>query len=412
MLTHAKAGGGKWQASTRVWLVLACVLASLLFVLFQGGKLALMVFVILAVLSVYLFLGKWSGISRTKGDRAIGMKSADSSVEAGTSLRIRLDFHVPGVWPIPYVIIRDKLIRHNGGEHNVEASFVPDWYRNGKLGYDTPPLARGLYRFGRTECSTHDIFGIFEHKGQLDLPAGFTVWPRTVPIKEWKQLHRMHKGMHHHAVSTRANRETTQINGVREYNYGDRLSRIHWNATAKTGTLKSKEFERESLPRTIVVLDREEGNYRAPEQFELAVSVSASLIQYGKDSEIAFGLLSAGADSAYFEPNRFHDRSRVMLHHLVQVEANGRYPLKRVLEERNRLFFQGTYMVLVSPVKGEPIVKALAGLKQRQLVPCHIWIGPSADEGKAWCRQLASMGYTGYAVSSLEELPAVLGGAG
>ncbi|MNT84192.1 hypothetical protein D3C72_2241730 [compost metagenome] len=67
-------------------------------------------------------------------------------------------------------------------------------------------------------------------------------------------------------------------------------------------------------------------------------------------------------------------------------------------------------MILVSPLKGEPVLKAMAWLNQRQMVPCHIWLAPSAEEGKAWCRQLAGMGFMGYAVQHLEELPAVLGG--
>ena len=63
------------------------------------------------------------------------------------------------------------------------------------------------------------------------------------------------KGGFSHASAARASRETTQINGIREFLPGDRLSRIHWGATAKTGQWKSKEFEREALPRTIVLLD-------------------------------------------------------------------------------------------------------------------------------------------------------------
>jgi len=412
MLTHVKTGAREPVMTPRVWMMAGCLAASLLFVLFQGGKLALMVFVMTAILCTYLFLGKWSGITRTKGRRSLESGLPEQAVEAGTSLRIRLSIQIPGVWPIPYVMVRDRLVRKNGGEYNFEASLIPDWHRRGNLEYQTPPLIRGYYHFGDTDCSTQDIFGIFEHKGTVELPGSFSVYPQTVPIREWKQFHRMHKGMHHHSSSTKSNRETTQINGVREYNYGDRLSRIHWNATARTGTLKSKEFERESLPKTVVVLDRQQRNYRYPETFELAVSTAASLTQYGKNRDIALGLLSVGANSVYFEPNRYQNNHKSILHHLIEAEADGFHPLQRVLEDRIRLFPPGTCMVLVTPLKGEAVLKTMAWLNQRQMVPCHIWLSASEEEGRIWTKQLTSMGYMGYSVRSLDELPAALGGVG
>ncbi len=148
-----------------------------------------------------------------------------------------------------------------------EASLVPDWKRRGELEYTTPPLRRGFYHFAGTECSTEDVFGLFQHKAALELPYSVAVLPQTVAIKEWKQLHQLLNGTSHHSASTRAYRETTQLNGVREYIYGDRLSRIHWNATAKTGTWKSKEFERESLPKTVFLLDRAQSSYMNGEIF-------------------------------------------------------------------------------------------------------------------------------------------------
>lgn len=397
-------------AKRRFWMLAAVFVSSLLFFLFQGGKLAFMVFAIVLILSVYLLLGKWSGITRTSGRRTLATGTSEA-LEAGSALKIRVDVQIPGFWPVPYVMIRDRLIRTNGGEFVFEASLIPDWARRGKLEYATPPLARGFYRFGATECSTQDIFGIFEHRGILELPLSFAVLPQTVAIKEWKQLQRIFKGMHYHTASTRAQRETTQINGVREYNYGDRLSRIHWNATARTGMLKSKEFEREALPKTVVVLDRQQRNYASREQFELAVSVAASLLAFGKKREVALGLLSVGSDSAYFEPSSADSRHRAVMNHLIGVEADGHHPLLHVLEDRSRMFAPGTCVAIISPLRGEPMLKPLSWIKQRQMFACHIWVG-GKDDGKAWAKQLAASGYLGYEIRALEELPAALGGAG
>ena len=55
----------------RVWLVLASFLGTLCFFLFQGGKLSFMVFIIVSVLCIYLGLGQWSGIRKSKGVRTL-----------------------------------------------------------------------------------------------------------------------------------------------------------------------------------------------------------------------------------------------------------------------------------------------------------------------------------------------------
>ncbi|MNI83975.1 hypothetical protein D3C73_1408360 [compost metagenome] len=60
-------------------------------------------------------------------------------------------------------------------------------------------------------------------------------------------------------------------------------------------------------------------------------------------------------------------------------------------------------------------------LHQHQMNPCHMWIHPQtldaeAQESKVihhndWIKQVRSMGYMGYEVANLAELPNLLGGA-
>ncbi|NEW05133.1 DUF58 domain-containing protein [Paenibacillus sp. SYP-B3998] len=404
------------------WMLASCLIGSLFFLLFQGGKLASMLFIIITLLSVYLILGNWSGVKRTHGVRRLPNTHQDANLEAGHSLQIGIQVQIPGFWPIPYMMIRDKLIRQNGEETVFEGSLVPDWKRRGELLYSTLPLRRGSYRFGATECLTEDIFGFFQHKGRLELQQQITVYPQTVPIREWTQFHQMLKGMQHHSTTTRAHRETTQINGVREYIYGDRLSRIHWNATAKTGTWKSKEFERESLPKTIILLDRTDRAYQDAAEFELAVSVAASLFRYASSRELALGLLSVGKESTYLEPKQSQNHHKQIMNHLVSVEADGYHSLNQIMKERSRQLPAGCFFVLVSPQRGALMLQMLHHLEHLQMNPCHIWVHgsptglfkgqtvePSSGQ-EDWIKQIRAQGFMGYEVGQLSELSNLLGG--
>ena len=396
----------------KYWYFVLCFAACTLFMLFQGGKLAFMLFFFMAALSLYLLLGRYSGIARTTGTRTLLNLEKDMTAEAGRSIAVRIEIQIPGFWPIPYVMMRDRLVRRNGGEYVAETSAVPDWRRRGAAEYITKPLRRGYYHFEQVECVTEDIFGLFQYKGVIPLHDSFVVKPQTVPIREWQQFHHAFKGHHYHSTTTHATRETTQINGVREYIYGDRLSRIHWNATAKTGTWKSKEFERESLPKTVVMIDRRSSGYRNDDQFELAVSIAASLFQYGEKKDLAMGLLSVGRSSVYLEPMRAAAHYRRIGRHLIDVEPDGDYPLLEILKDRARYFSQGCFFVVITPLMDESLEQALNWIYHRQMNPCHIAAGVRADTSRAehWFRKMRGKGIPAYAVAELRDLPAALGG--
>jgi uncharacterized protein (DUF58 family) len=405
------------------WYVLACFIFCFFFLLFQGGKLATMLFITVSILSLYLLLGNWSGIKRAGAVRTLASSDQDVRLEAGQSLQVQVQVQVPGIWPIPYIMMKDRLVRQNGEESVFEGSLVPDWKRRGDWTYVTSPLKRGYYTFGTTECATEDIFGLFQHKGKLELPQHVSVYPQTVAIKDWVQFHQMLKGMQHHSTTTRAHRETTQINGVREYMYGDRLSRVHWNATAKTGTWKSKEFERESLPKTVILLDRSYRAYEEAAQFELAVSVAASLFRYGASRELALGLLSVGSQAAFYEPRQSHHQHKHVLNHLVNVEADGIHPLYQIVKEQSRQLPAGGFFVIISPQKGTAMMQILSWLHQHQMNPCHICVNSEAAQqsitspivgakpNEGWIKTIRAQGYMGYELSDLSELPGILGGA-
>jgi uncharacterized protein (DUF58 family) len=194
--------------------------------------------------------------------------------------------------------------------------------------------------------------------------------------------------------------------------YGDRLSRIHWNATAKTGTWKSKEFERESLPKTYIVLDRHGESYAHDDQFELAVSVCASLFQYGASRGFALGLISAGADSVYYEPKHGKFQQKSMMQHFIGVEADSPHVLRQTLKKYVQRLAPGSFIAVVSPAEGEEMLRLLSWLKQMQLNPCHIWVAEAPERKDLWTKTAQSNGFHAYAVHSLAELPVVLGGRG
>ncbi|HEY8528419.1 MAG TPA: DUF58 domain-containing protein, partial [Paenibacillaceae bacterium] len=123
----------------RLWLGAGLYVSSLLYLLMQGGKTSLMLFAMLNGLAVYLLLGRWSGVTRVQAERTLeGESAANPRLTAGARLNVKLKIHVPGFWPLPYLIVRERIARESGSEvREYELSCVPDYRRRATVEYVT-----------------------------------------------------------------------------------------------------------------------------------------------------------------------------------------------------------------------------------------------------------------------------------
>lgn len=354
-----------------------------------------------------MVLERWSGINNISGTRNL----LPDRLESGNSITIKIDFEIPGVWPITYIFVKEYLYHRHANVSLFEASFVPDFYRKGSIEYTVPRLKRGIYRFGQTECSTGDIFNLFQHKSELDYSSTLRVYPRTVPIKQWIYVQSL-LALSHRSSTSPHQRETIYIDGIREYVPGDRMSHIHWNASAKTGVLKSKEFERESHPKVIILLDRNPSSYTGEEQFELAVNVVASIVPFIQKQQMSLGILSSGKEYPFLEMKQ---GARFVPHidnFLLHVQMEGTENLEDLIFDKRLPLTSGTVVVIITPNKTEDLLLNLKQLKEMKMYPCHLDIIHSSEKAKSeiWRKRLGTQQVPGYSICCLDDLPVMLRG--
>jgi uncharacterized protein (DUF58 family) len=95
--------------------------------------------------------------------------------------------------------------------------------------------------------------------------------------------------------------DPTRISGVRAYQSGDPLNRIHWRATARTGELHSKVYEPSSIAGSTILLEFNTAAYdpsHEPYRSELAVTATASLANALYQMNQQVGLVTNGRDAA------------------------------------------------------------------------------------------------------------------
>lgn len=385
---------------TEFWIVLSIWVVCLFYLLFEGGKIPMMLLAMISILTCYWVIGRFNGIQRLKLERKFAL--TQGYIHAGEHVAVNLRITPPKFISIPYLVVSEVLQRHNGEKWSFESSIVPNHQQGTEMSYVTPPLERGTYHFAPTTCQGKDLFGIITYSGSFETSGELRVLPRTIFIPHWDMYSGQVWLKGSELTSKTSRRETTQINGIRDYAYGDKMSRIHWAATAKTGAWKSKEFERETLPKVVVVLDAHQASYNQVEQFELAVSTTASILEYGVREGLSVGLCTLAHEITPFAPSGGVSIQQ-MLRHLVDIDVTGSGKHEHRLESISHYFTSGCFFVFVSPLSSTELIDVFRFAKSKLMTPYHIQIG---DENVVQTKRSLS----GIYVTSLQQLPIMMGG--
>lgn len=156
---------------------------------------------------------------------------------------------------------------------------------------------RGLHIFGPVKLTSSDPFGWLESEVAVPASETLLVYPLIAPLESFG-LPSVHP-LGEYATLRPLLEDPLRVAGVRDYLLGDDPRRIHWKASAHSGSLQSKIYEPSSLRRLLILLDP--WNY-SPEQHgadlelqELAITVAASLAVWALDEGYMVGLLTNSA---------------------------------------------------------------------------------------------------------------------
>ena len=155
---------------------------------------------------------------------------------------------------------------------------------------------RGRVAFGPIRVTTADLFAGVAATGELAAAAELTIAPRSLPLRlaqprsRWQPLHRASAGFPE---------DPTLFAGVRPYLAGDSPRRIHWKATARTGSPLSKRFDATHDRELLVAVDMQtepgaasSGRYE-PDLAEALCVTAASLIRDAISGGSRTGLCAA-----------------------------------------------------------------------------------------------------------------------
>ena len=283
----------KWIAAAILILLVAMVL-----------NLALLVYAMYAIIAI-LLISKWVTSRWTQAIVAERKCEADTA-EIGDQVGVAIKLKHVGQFPITWVLVEDML------ENRSLVYKPPSLSVNGRrlevmklrpgqtklLTYQLQCNRRGYYQIGPLVLETGDMFGLNRRFRVLTDPVFLLVFPKIISIPSYDIASRRPIG--EVVMTHRLFEDPTRIAGVRKYQEGDPLARVHWRATARTGILQSKIYEPSTLAGATIVVDFHKESFDSkgePVRSELAITAAASVANALQELGQQIGLISNGRDA-------------------------------------------------------------------------------------------------------------------
>jgi uncharacterized protein (DUF58 family) len=283
------------------WLLGAIALLAI-GIAFQMGLLVYAIYVLLGVMLVSRYLARqW--VERISAERECSRHTA----QIGDKMAVVVQIRNSGRLPVPWLLVEDSVPKEALSQKPPRISLDGKRVNIMQLGakaqksllYQVTFLMRGFYQIGPLLLESGDLFGLHRRFRLETKPHFVLVFPKIVPLRGYELASRRPIG--EVRLTHRLFEDPTRISGVREYQQGDPLNRIHWRATARTGALHCKMYEPSCIAGSTLLLDFHKEVYTArgePHRSELAITTAASLANAVYQMGQQIGLVTNGRDAA------------------------------------------------------------------------------------------------------------------
>jgi uncharacterized protein (DUF58 family) len=177
---------------------------------------------------------------------------ASDRVVWGERLKMELVVRNAKLLPLPWLHIED-LVSHGAvvDRHPLERSEQPGldilhgtwsvgWFERVTRPLQIVGTHRGIYRFVSARMKVADLFAPAARTEERPMPGTYRVVPRIVPVRAAETQSPI-------VGASRAKRglyeDASLFAGVRPYQAGDHVRRIHWKATARLGRPVSRRYD-------------------------------------------------------------------------------------------------------------------------------------------------------------------------
>jgi uncharacterized protein (DUF58 family) len=282
----------------------------------------------------------WAWVRLAKRPFAVQRGSGDREHIEGEDVPVVVELQASGTVMPAAATLSERVGRL--GEHR---STLRRSGRRLSVRYVLGHVPRGRYVFEDVRLELADPFGLERAVVPLPAPGALLVYPRLVQLGS---LFSESGSASHDGRRLLLRRHTGfEVHGVREYEQGESLRRVHWPSTARRGQLMVKELEDAPRDEVAVVLDAD-ARAVVGGSFDVQVRAAGSLV----DAYVRRGRRAVlVVNSKRREIQHVHSAAadwRRALELLAAVEPTGEVPLARLLLQEDGPAIRALELVVVT----------------------------------------------------------------
>ena len=204
-----------------------------------------------------------------------------------------------------------------------------------KISYATDCYKRGLWKLGPVKIVSQDALGFFRMKNKLNVFSELLIYPNLFRIFSFPPLAK--GSVSWMGVETaKISGDSHEFFGIREYQRGDAISRMHWPSTARHNKLIVRQFERNAVQEATIVLDLKKGHDIGTGRettLEYAVKIAGSVAKYLLNEGAFIQMIGYAKESTMIPFGKGESHMYKILEYLAKVRADGNFSLTQTLEE-------------------------------------------------------------------------------
>jgi uncharacterized protein (DUF58 family) len=214
---------------------------------------------------------------------------------------------------------------------------------------------RGIHKFQNVQVTAGGPFWLFRSRLALPVYNQLMVVPEIKPLQRIP-IHPQQTRPYPGPIRSRKGGSGTDFFGIREYQVGDPIRWVNWQAAARNSEeLYTNLFERENIADVGIIVDaRQQTDVRGANGkeplFEYSISIAASLADAFLNDGNRVSLLVYGFGMDRVFPGYGKAQRERILRCLAQARTGHNYPLETLNYLPARLFPARSQLVMVSPL--------------------------------------------------------------
>lgn len=296
---------------------------------------------------------------------------------------IRLEIEHDGSIPL-WVTIKDEPPQEfDVDPRTITIRMRPEEYQ--KAIYKVKPHERGHYTFGDLNARFTTVLGLMMREERIPCEMPVKVYPDVFQTKKHLILARENRISQMGLRKSKLLGQGHEFERLRDYVPDDSMRHVDWKATARRGSLITREYDVEQSQHIMIVLDMgrtmasrtvEEGEQLGMTKADYAINASVLLAHVAAQSDDRVGLFCfAEHPIAFVPPGKGNSQASTLMDALYDLhprtEESDYYANLTILSQKQRkrsLVF--VFTDLIDPESSRSLITSLSLLVQKHLVVC------------------------------------------